>query len=212
MISGVAIFLTRHLNSFWCECQKSWRNDTDNTLTKWVHALLRCVPICNALEEFILLPQSNVKTCAQANRQQGSCHLCPVTACSPTIRWIRNRSPGVNLNLNCDDVVAIRRSAASIMDRQNSTDIKLHRIDKVATIGDKCKTIKIREQNTVVKSSVLFNRITCALNKRSEMAAFLCYELAPRQPSLFYDGFMREPARVRWECCWNYSPPSKPAC
>jgi len=77
------------------------------------------------------------------------------------------------------------------MNGQKFTDIKLHRNDKVTTIGEKRKTIKVRGQNAVLNSSVLFNRITSVLNNSSEMVAFLAYELTPQPPSMFKDGAMQ---------------------
>ena len=60
-------------------------------------------------------------------------------------------------SVNCDIAVEIGRTQ---MDGQTFTDIKLHRNDKVPTIGEKCKTIKVGGQNTVVQPRVLFKRIT----------------------------------------------------
>ena len=43
-------FLMRLLKT---SCGMTWgRGITDGTLTRWVHALPQCVPICNALETF----------------------------------------------------------------------------------------------------------------------------------------------------------------
>ena len=63
------------------------------------------------------------------------------------------------------------------------------------TIGEKCKTIKVRGQNAVVNPSVLINRITSLLNNSSEMAAFLAYEIAPQPHSLIKDGLMWKPVK-----------------
>ena len=98
-------------------------------------------------------------------------------------------------SVNCDIAVESGRAAASQMDGQTFTDIKLHRNDKVPTIGEKCKTITVRGQNAVVNPSVLFNRITSVLNNSSEMTAFLVYELAPQRHSLFKDGVMWKPVK-----------------
>ena len=73
-------------------------------------------------------------------------------------------------SVNCENAVEIGREAASQIDGQTFTYIKLHRNDKVTTIGEKFKG-----QNAVVNPSVLFNRITCVLNNSSEMAALLAY-------------------------------------
>lgn len=98
-------------------------------------------------------------------------------------------------SVNCDDAVTVSCAAASKLDGQRLTDIKLHRTDKVKTISDKSNTVKVRGENVVVNPNLFFNRITCILNDSSEMEEFLSFELAPQPPSLFKDGMMHKPAK-----------------
>lgn len=66
-------------------------------------------------------------------------------------------------SVNCDNAVAVGCAAASKLDGQKFTEIKLHRTDKVKTIGEKSNTVK-RGENIAVNPSIFFNRITCILN------------------------------------------------
>ena len=59
------------------------------------------------------------------------------------------------------------------------SEIKLRRNDKIKTMYAKHATVNARGQCVVVNPALLFNRITCVLNKSSEMNGFLAYELAP---------------------------------
>ena len=69
------------------------RGITDSTLTKWVHALPRCVPICNALENF---------TCVQSGTSEQHKDLRPSserrdnTNLSVFLQWLEAHSPFVD--------------------------------------------------------------------------------------------------------------------
>ena len=71
-------------------------------------------------------------------------------------------------------------------------DVKLHRNDKVRTMANKEKTVKVRGKITEVNPSILFNIIMCVMRNKSDIRDFFKYELAPQPPSLFYEGIMRK--------------------
>jgi len=98
-------------------------------------------------------------------------------------------------SVNCDQDIEIGLTAASEMNGGNFADIKLHRSDKVKTIGAKNKTLEIRGRRTEIEPTLLLNRITCILNNSADMESFSAYELAPQPPSLFKDGVMRKPTK-----------------
>jgi len=100
-----------------------------------------------------------------------------------------------DISVNCDDAVNIGLAAASQMSGKQFTEVKLRRSDKVKTINEKTDTINVRGQNVVVNPNLFFNRITCVLNKSSELEEFFAYELAPQPPALFKDGSMRKPTK-----------------
>ena len=175
---------------------------TDSTLTQWVHALPRCVPICDALEQF-----TGVDTATSEHHKD----LRPNTQSRANgdhvvfVQWLKAHPPfagyepdllvslstgiGADASVNCDiavELVAQQHHKWMIKSSQTS-------IYKETTIGEKCKTITVKGQSAVVNPSVLFNRITCVLNNNSEMRAFLAYELALQRHSLFKDGVMRKP-------------------
>jgi len=111
------------------------RGITDSTLTKWVHTLPCCIPICDALEHF-----TGVHTATSEQHKDVR---------SST----QSRDIGIvaDASVNCDDAVDIGLAAASGMDVKKFTDVTLHRKDKVSTIDGKNNTVKVRSQkNTEV--------------------------------------------------------------
>ena len=184
------------------------RGITDSTLTKWVHALPRCVPICDALEQFTGVhtgtseQHKDMQQSTQSRDNRDRCIFVEWLQAHPPFAGYEpdrlvSLSTGIvaDTSVNCDDAVEIGRAAASEMAGKKFTDITLRRNDKVKTIGAQSKTVKVRGQNTEVNPSLLFNRITCVLNNSSEMGSFLAYELAPQPPSLFQGGVMRKPTK-----------------
>ena len=181
------------------------RGITESTLSKWVHAMPRCIPICNALEDFTAVHTS---TSEQHKDLRASTEMRDN---SDTIRfeqWLHVHSPfkeqvtddlvslvnGVvaDGSVNCDDaIISIGQRARSKMIGHPYGDITLHRKDKVNSLGSMKNTIKVRGE-VVVNHDVLFNRITCVLNTSSELDNFIQYELAPQLPSLCVDGQMRK--------------------
>ena len=184
------------------------RGITDSTLTKWVHALPRCVPICNALENF---------TCVQSGTSEQHKDLRPSserrdnTDLSLFLQWLEEHSPFVDCqpelmvsistdivadsSVNCDDAVQVGQNAIAKMMGKTYAKLTLRRKDKVKSFGAMNNTVRVRGEDVVVNTSLLFNRITCILNTSSELDVFLQYELAPQPPALFVDGQMRKSAK-----------------
>ena len=218
------------------------RGITDSTLAKWVHALPRCIPICDELEQFTGVhtgTSEQHKDIRQSTRARDNKDRCifvgwlkahPPFAGYETDRLV-SLSTGIvaDPSVNCDKAVEIGLAAASEMNGRKFTDIKLHRNDKVKTIGAKSETVKIRGQSTEVNSTLLFNRITCVLNNGTEMESFFAYELAPQPPSLFKGGVMRKPTKSslglllksftkesnlpkKWSLCFRWWSPTAISC
>ena len=184
------------------------RGITDSTLTKWVHALPRCVPICNALENF---------TCVQSGTSEQHKDLRPSsertdnTDLSLFLQWLEAHSPFVDCqselmvsistgivadsSVNCDDAVQVGQTAIAKMMGKTYAKLTLRRKDKVKSFVAMKNTVRVRGEDVVVNPSLLFNRITCILNTSSELDVFLQYELAPQPPALFVDGQMRKSAK-----------------
>ncbi|KAK3886485.1 hypothetical protein Pcinc_009355 [Petrolisthes cinctipes] len=174
------------------------RGITDNTLTKWVHALPRCVPVCDALEKFTSVKTGTSEqhkdlrssTQAKYNRDHGVFQ-----------KWLQIHQPfagfqpdrlvsiatGVvaDASVNCNDAVNISLAAAFKMDRKHFTEVTLQRSDKVKTMSDKQNSITVRGKATVVNPDMFFNRINCILKSSSDPKELMSYELAP------HDGVMR---------------------
>ena len=198
--------LMRLLNTSWGMTRG--RGITDSTLTKWVHALPRCVPICNALDNF---------TCVQSGTSEQHKDLRPSserrdnTDLSLFLQWLEAHSPFVDCqpelmvsistgivadsSVNCDDVVQVGQTAIAKMMGKTYAKLTLRRKDKVKLFGVMKNTVRVRGEDVVVNPSLLFNRITCILNTSSKLDVFLQYELAPQPPALFVDGQMRKSAK-----------------
>ncbi|KAG1653410.1 Alkaline phosphatase [Nymphon striatum] len=150
------------------------RGITDSTLPKWFHALPRCVPICDALEQF-----TGVRT--GTSEQHYDMRLSNQSRYNKDrgifVRWFQvhpqfvgydtdrlvSLSTGIvaDTSVNCDNAVELGLKAASEMARKKFTEIKLRRNDMIETIGAQNKTIKVRGRNMRVNPTIVFNRITC---------------------------------------------------
>ena len=180
------------------------RGITESTLTKWVHALPRCVPICNALERYTSVHSG---TSEQHKDLRPASELKDNTDLSRFTQWLEAHPPfvqdlGLLVNIatgivadssvNCDNAVQIGQSAMIKMTGKTYVNITLHRKEKVKPFSAMKNTINVRGEKVVVNPSILFNRITCILSTSSELDTFLQYELALQPPSLFLDGQLRK--------------------
>ena len=181
------------------------RGITDSTLTKWVHAMPHCLPVCNALEKF-----AGVHACTSEQHRdlRQSTQRADTKDYNVFCQWLETHPPfagyqtdrlvsistGVvaDKSINADDALQIGQTAASKITGKQFTEITLHRSDKVKTMGDK---IRIRGQTIAMNPTLFFNRITCVLKTSSDMEQFLSYELSHHPPSLFQDGAMRKPTK-----------------
>ena len=157
----------------------------------------------NSSQGCTLLPQSNIKTWTQALSQRTIGIMSSLfSGCSHIHHFLGIKQ----ISLCHFQLVSCRHicklwwkkygfQAKSQIDGNKFTDVTLHCNDKVKTVGAKSNTIKIRGQNTVANPTLLFNRITCILNKSEDMEAFLAYELAPQPPFLFHDGAICKPVK-----------------
>ena len=135
------------------------RGITDSTLTKWVHVLPRCVPLCDALEKFTGV---HTGTSEQHKDLRSSTQAKDNKDHDIFVQWLQAHPPFVayqpdrlvsiasvvvaDVSVNCDDAVNVGLAAAAKMTGKPFTDITLHRNDKVKTMSDK--------QNTITGSAV----------------------------------------------------------
>ena len=134
-----------------------------------------------------LLHQSSIKTCVKVLKQEmPGIVTCLLNAAGiSTACWIWSRSPGVPVNRPCSRWLCqlwecYRNLSKGDLrnDWEEVLGIKLRRNDKVKTMNAKHTTVNARGQCMVVNPALLFNRITCVLNKGSEMSGFFAYQLA----------------------------------
>ena len=117
---------------------------TDSTLTKWVHALTRCAPTCDASEQHKGLRQSSqARDIKDRAIFEGWLHAHPPFAGYEADRLV-SVSTGIvaDESVNCDQAVEIGNKAASDMTGKKFTNAALRRNDKVTTMGAKGKTAR----------------------------------------------------------------------
>ena len=187
------------------------RGITDSTLTRWVHALPQCIPICNALETFTSVHSGTSeqhKDLRPASKSRDKSDLyCFVHWLEAHLPFVRHESDilfsdatGIvaDVFVNCDNALQIGQCSMKKMIGNAYSELTLHRTDKVKLFAAMNNTIKINGEDTVINPSLLFIRITCILNTSTEMETFLQYELAQQPPSLFLDGKYGKQKRVLW--------------
>ena len=128
------------------------RGIKDSTLAKWVHALPRCAPTCDALERFTgvhtgtseqhkdMRPSTKSRDNKDRDIFVGWLNAHPPFAGYKADRLV-SLSTGVvaDVSANCDNAIAIGQKAASEMSGKKFTNVTLRRNDKVKTIGYKAR-------------------------------------------------------------------------
>ena len=182
------------------------RGITDSTLSKWVHAMPRCIPICDALESFTGV-HSN--TSDQHVDLHASSTARDRKDYETFLHWLEVHSPfsygehhtslicvssGViaGKGVNADQSVALGIKAASAVTGQTYANMKLKRNDRVTSISGHKNRITVRGIELEVNSTLLFMRVTCVIKDSSEMEGYLLHEFAKQPPSLFDKGIMRK--------------------
>ena len=181
------------------------RGITDSTLTRWVHALPQCLPICNALETFTSVhsgtseQHKDLRPAGQSrDKSDLDCFVHWLEAHPPFVRHesdiLFSVATGIvaDVSVNCDNALQISQCSMKTMIGKTYSELTLHRKDKVKSLAAMYNTIKINGKDTVIKPALLFNRITRILNTSTEMETFLQYELAPQPAYLFLDGQIRK--------------------
>ena len=91
--------------------------------------------------------------------------------------------------VNCDES---GKCCNKNMTRKCYFELSLSRKDKVKSLAATNNTVKLHGNEVVVNPNLLFNRISCVLNRSTELGLYLEYELCPDPPSLFEGGQMRK--------------------
>ena len=145
-------------------------------------------------EGWTLLLQSNIKTCTQVPSQRTTGIMSLLQMCVCKLWWCCG-------NWSCSSIT---------MAGKKFTDTTLHHNDKVKTIGAKSNTVKVSGQNTLVNPSLLFNRITCVLNKVMRLThSWLMNLLLSHFPFLIMVWCTNQ-KRGPLVSCWNHSFRSNP--
>ena len=187
------------------------RGITESTLTKWVHALPRCVPICNALERYTSVHSG---TSEQHKDLRPASKLKDNTDLSRFTQWLEAYPPfvldlGLLVNIatgivadssvNCDNAVQIGQSAMIKMTGKTYANITLHCKEKVKPFSAMKNTINVRGEKVVFNPSILFNRITCILSTSSELDTFLHRNWLYNPHHCFWMASCEKQPKVYWE-------------
>ena len=184
------------------------RGITYNVLKKWDHAMPKCIPICDALEEF---------TGVHSHTSDQHVDLRTASAARDrkdydTFRtWLDVHSlfaygaydSFVNIatgfvadsEVNADEASVVGSAATLSITVVPYAEVKLKRSYRMVTIsGSKSKT-SVRGTDVEIKSTILFLHTTCVIKDTSEMDEYLKHEFSGQPPSLFEKGLMRKTAK-----------------
>ena len=87
---------------------------------------------------------------------------------------------------NAECAVEVGERVAARLTGFNFADAKLKRNDKVTSIGAATNSASIRGHDVEIDPTLLFMRVTCTINKSSDMENHLKYEFSKEPPSLFF--------------------------
>jgi len=182
------------------------RGMTDSNLAKFVLSQPACCVVFTAMEKLCRL---NVGTSEQHVELRDSRKARDEQDLQKILSWFESHPPftvGTDVQLvslstgvvgdsrvNADSVKQIGLTAMNDMIGQTFVDVKLKRKSKVVPLSAMNGTIRIRnEEEITVNPQQLFLRISCVLKSPTEYEGYMCYELAPKPPSLFNGALMRK--------------------
>ena len=178
------------------------RGLTESTQAKFVHAIPKCVPICNALEDFCgvhSVPSNQHCDLGVATEAKDGEHF------SIFYGWLSQNSPFQYKDVDglvdlSTGIVADKSSNAHEANEKGLktaksltgltfSDVKLKRCDGVISIKVARDKIKVRGQVVEYSFDLLFARVAC-VSSPQEMEENLSYEFAKSAPSMFDKGLM----------------------
>ena len=180
------------------------RGLAESTQAKFVHAMPKCVPICNALEDFC-----GVQTYSSDQHRdlRASTEKKDGEHASVFYSWLIEHSPFIYKDLDglvdlSTGIVADKSSnahlayeiglkAAHSITGMTFSDVKLKRADGVISIKAARDKINVRGQEVEYNCELLFARVS-SVSTPQEMQENLKYEFARAAPSLFEKGLMRK--------------------
>lgn len=183
------------------------RGITTSTQAKFVHALPQTVPVCDSLESFCGLhsqtsdQHSDLRATTTTRDSRHFLTFCNYfTSHSPFAYGGDYRDCLVSISTgavapkccNADSAVELGIQAAASLTGQNYSDVKLKRNDRIISIGAATNTATVRGQDVEVDPTLLFMRVTCVIQKPSDMEDYLKHEFSKQPPALFEKGVMRK--------------------
>jgi len=102
-----------------------------------------------------------------------------------------------NDGVNCHIADSVGSAIMKEMDNQGFSTVVLKKAKQVKTLQSVGKAVKVHDQETVVDSSVLFNRLLIAVEREDNMEPYFSYELTPTPTALFKDDVFRKTAKSK---------------
>ena len=181
------------------------RGITPSTQARLVHTMPKCVPICNALENFC---DVHTHRSEQHKDLRASSTARDSTDFNTLFTWLKSHSPFsyhavdglVNIatgviadkSANAEQAYDIGKALADEMTGKKHGDVKIKRNDRVTSINAAVNAVEVRGKKVEVNSTLLFMRVTCIIKSHEEMAEYLQYEFATFPPAMFDKGLMRK--------------------
>lgn len=180
------------------------RGVTDSTQAKFVHAIPKCIPICNALEDFCGVHSTSSD---QHRDLRAATEAKDGEHCSVFYGWLSQNSPfqykdveglvdvatGViaDPSANAHEAYSRGLAIANSLNDIAFSEVKLKHSHAVVSIKAARDRIKVRGQDVEYNFDLLFARATC-VSSPQEMKDNLCYEFAKTAPAMFEKGLMRK--------------------
>ena len=139
------------------------RGITASTLTRWVHALPQCVPICNALETFTSVhsgtseQHEDLRPASQSrDKSDLDCFVHWLEAHPLIVRQesdiLFSAATGIveDVSVHCDNAIQIGQCSMKKLIGKTYSELTLHRKDKVKSLAAMNNTIQINGEDTVI--------------------------------------------------------------
>lgn len=179
------------------------RGITNSTLAKWLQATVTSNSICSSLEQFggvyFMSGDQHVDLLLSRQRRNQEDRKKLYVWCTahypfPNTEKLMSLSTGIvgSSDVNCHLAEEVGKELMSQTLGNNFADIKLHRKNKVLSLGAMSSAIKVNDETVVVDPLLLFQRIAIGKKDDKHLESYLEYELAPYPLALFNEGCMRK--------------------
>ena len=171
----------------------------------WIYSMHKCAQIHDAMTSVTNLAHRTSEQHVElgnARRQRDSTDVTKVinwlTAHNPfdvNLQSLRSLSPGLTASdsdgINCEEMEEAGRLLQQKLENVNVLDVSVKRSDKVITLANMQKCVKIDKKSVHVDPNTLFTRLVLLLERYEDVISYFKYELT-FPTSLFKDSQMRK--------------------